>query len=58
MRWGKYRKVQNFSVPIEKEVMQIDNYGKESVVTISFKIKYFDTQIEFTKIIQKLFKKN
>ena len=58
MPWGKYRKVQNFSVPIEKEVMQIDNYGKKSVVTISFKIKYFDTQIEFTKIIQKLFKEN
>ena len=58
MPWGKYRKVQNFSVPIEKEVMQIDNYGKESVVTISFKIKYFDTQIEFTKIIQRKLMKN
>ena len=23
MPWGKYRKVQNFSVPIEKEVMQL-----------------------------------
>ena len=35
MSWGKYRKVQLFSIPIEKEVTKIDKDGSESVVTIS-----------------------
>ena len=32
-----------FFVPIEKEVPKIDKYGKESVVTISQKIKFIDS---------------
>ena len=35
-------KYKTFSVPIEKEVTQIDKNGNESVVTISYKIKFFD----------------
>ena len=33
----------NFSVPIEKEVRRIDKEGIESVVTISYKIKFIDS---------------
>ena len=40
MPWGKYRKVLNFSVPIEREVTSIDRDGNESVVTISYKKIY------------------
>ena len=36
MSWEKYRKVQNFFVPIEKEVTEINKYGNENVVTISY----------------------
>ena len=32
-----------FSVPIEKEVIRIDKDGNESVVTISYKIKFIDS---------------
>ena len=32
-----------FSVPIEKEVTNIDKDGNESVVTISYKIKFIDS---------------
>ena len=32
MPWVKCRKVQTFSVPIEKEVTKIDKDGNESVV--------------------------
>ena len=39
---GIYRKVQIFSVPIRKEVTKIDNDGNESVVVISYKIKFTD----------------
>ena len=42
MSWGKYRKLQNFSVRIEKEVTNIDIDGNESVVAISYKIKCID----------------
>ena len=39
----KYKKVRNFSVPIEKEVTKIDKDGKESVINISYKIKFIDS---------------
>ena len=32
-----------FSVPIEKEVTKINKYGNESVVTISYKLKFIDS---------------
>ena len=38
MPWGKYRKVQNFSILIEKKVTKIDKNGNENLVTISYKI--------------------
>ena len=37
MSWRKYRKVQNFSIAIEKEVTNIDKDGNESVANISYK---------------------
>ena len=43
MSWGKYRKVQTFSVPIEKKVTNIDKDSNKSVVTISCKIKFIDS---------------
>ena len=43
MSWGTYRKVQNFSIPIEKEVTKVDEDGNESVVTTSYKIKFIDS---------------
>ena len=36
-------KYKTFSVPIEKEVTKIDKDGNESVVTISYKIKFIDS---------------
>ena len=36
-------KYKNFSVPIKKEVIVIDKYGNESVVTICYKIKFTDS---------------
>ena len=39
---GKYRKVQNFSVRTGKEVSKIDKDRNESVVTMSYKIKFID----------------
>ena len=44
MSRGKYRKVQNFSVPIERKVTNIDKSGNESVVTISYKTKFIDSE--------------
>ena len=47
MSWGKHRKVhsnrETFSVPIEKEITKIDKNSNESVVTISYKIKFIDS---------------
>ena len=43
MSWGKYGKVQAFSVPIEKEVTKIDKDDNETVITISYKIKFTDS---------------
>ena len=39
----KNRKVKKFSVPIEKEVIKIDNDGNRSVTTISYKTKFIDS---------------
>ena len=36
-------KCTTFSVPIEEEVTKIDKDGNESVVTISYKIKFIDS---------------
>ena len=36
-------KYKTYSVPIEKEVIKIDKDGNESVVTISYKIKFIDS---------------
>ena len=33
-----------FSIPIEKQVTEIDKDGNESVVTISYKIKFIDSE--------------
>ena len=43
MSWGKYRKVQNLFCSNRKKVTKIDKYGNESVVTISYKIKFIDS---------------
>ena len=43
MSCGKYIKVQNFFVPIEKEVIKINKDGHQSVVTVSYKIKSIDS---------------
>ena len=44
MSWGKYRKVQNFSIPIENiEVTNIDKDSNEKVVTISYRTKFIDS---------------
>ena len=44
MSWGKYRKVQNFSLPIENiEVTNIDKDSNEKVVTISYRTKFIDS---------------
>ena len=40
---GNIEKCKIFSVPIKKQVTNIDKYGNESVVTISYKIKYIDS---------------
>ena len=39
----KNRKVKKISVPIEKEVIKIDNDGNRSVTTISYKTKFKDS---------------
>ena len=38
-------KYKTFSIPIENEVTKIDKDGNESVVTISYKIKFIGTAI-------------
>ena len=35
-------KYKTFSVPIEQEFTKIDKYGNESIVTISYKIKFIE----------------
>ena len=39
----KYRNVQNFFVPIEKEVRKIDKNVNKSVVTLSYMVKYINS---------------
>ena len=36
----KHRKVQNFSIPVENEFTKIDKDGNDTVVTISYEIKF------------------
>ena len=36
-------KYESFSIPVEKKVKNIDKDGNETVVTISFKIKFIDS---------------
>ena len=43
MSWGKHTKLQNFSIPIEKEVKNIDKDVNERVVAMSYKIKFIDS---------------
>ena len=43
MSWRKYRKVQNLSVTTEKEVIKINKDGNESVVTVTYKIRFIDS---------------
>ena len=40
---SKTEKYKTFSVPIEEEVTNIDKYGNESAVAISYKIKFIDS---------------
>ena len=48
-------KYKTFSVPIEKEVTKIDKYGNESVVTISYKLKFIDSaRLMITKLLSNL----
>ena len=43
MSWGNTEKHKTLFVPIEKEVTKIDKDGNESLVTISYKIKFTDS---------------
>ena len=43
MKGENTEKCKTFSIPIEKEVTKIDKDGNESVVTISYKIKFIDS---------------
>ena len=43
MYWQKQRKVQNFSVPIKKELQKLIKKVYETVEIISYKIKFIDS---------------
>ena len=43
MSWTKQRKVQNFFCSKKNEITKIDKDGNESVVNISYKIKFIDS---------------
>ena len=43
MSWGNTEKCKTFSLPIKKEVTNIDKDGNESVVTMSYKTKFIDS---------------
>ena len=43
MSWRKYRKVQNIFCYNEKKVKKIKKYGNESVVTVTYKIRFIDS---------------
>ena len=61
MSWGKLIKVQNFFLSNRKEVIKIDKDGNESVVTISYKIRFIDsarfTTISLTNLVDNLTQK-
>ena len=61
MSWGKLIKVQNFFLSNRKEVIKIDKDGNESVVTISYKIKFIDsarfTRTSLTNLVDNLTQK-
>ena len=46
-------KYKTFSIPIEKEIKNIDKDENESVVTISYKIKFIDSAKIYGKFIIK-----
>ena len=54
MSWAKYRKVQYFLFQKKKENVKIDENGNESVVTISYKIKFIDSSIFMATYIYKI----
>ena len=54
MSWRKHRKIKTFSVPIEKEITNIDKDGNESVATISYRIKSIDSVIFMTSSLSNL----
>ena len=41
--WENTEKYKPFSVPLEKEVTKFNKGGNESVVTISYKMKFIDS---------------
>ena len=43
MSWENTEKCKTFSVPIEKVVTKIVKDGNESVITISYKIRFIDS---------------
>ena len=43
MSWGNAKKYKQFCIPIEKEFSNIGKDDNESVVTISYKIKFIDS---------------
>ena len=43
MSWRKYRKVQNIFCYNGKKVKKIKKYGNESVVTVTYKIRFIDS---------------
>ena len=55
MSLGKYKKVQTFSVPIEKEVTKTDKDRNESIITISYKMKFIDSSRFMATSLSNLF---
>ena len=48
------RTYKNLSIPIEKEVINIDKNGNKSIVTISCKIKFIDSAIFMATLFSNL----
>ena len=44
MSWENTEKYKPFAVPIEKQVAKIGKDGNESIVTLSYKIKFIDSE--------------
>ena len=56
MSWGENtKKYKKFSAPIEKEVIKVNKDGNESVVIISYKIKFIDSPRYMTSSLSNLF---